>query len=361
MKAYIHYSGPTSETGEALATALKIEHGRELPTSKPDLYIGWGVKTSKDVAVDAKVVLNHPNQIRVNRNKFEALKRMSAAGVRVMPSIDAEHVMTEIRNASSPIKLPLIGRKNFHQGGKSFWTCPTMSTVAAAIKQGAQYFQRMADIEQEYRVHVLNGKVIYVQKKVEATESGETMRARFAEQQLEKIKHVADRSGVKIDEETAKYVLTRASQPEAPDPIIRSNTRGWKFASVSKYPDDIKTQAIAAVAALGLSFGAVDVGVLYDEASSAKKEAIVIEVNTGPGLSGTPFDAYVAAFNALLTETKPKPTAAEPVAAPAPKTTVAKTDKKLTGAALLKALLKNATDEEQVVLERLLDKVIVTD
>jgi D-alanine-D-alanine ligase-like ATP-grasp enzyme len=78
--------------------------------------------------------------------------------------------------------------------------------------------------------------------------------------------------------------------------LIRSYDNGWVFAidsityASSEIEEQVKQQAIAAVKALGLDFGAVDVIV-----NKKGTKAYVLEVNTAPGIeSPTVLAAYVA-------------------------------------------------------------------
>jgi D-alanine-D-alanine ligase-like ATP-grasp enzyme len=80
--------------------------------------------------------------------------------------------------------------------------------------------------------------------------------------------------------------------------LIRNLANGWIFAvdkvvfASPAIEQDVKQQAIAAVACLGLDFGAVDVIVDKDAT-----KAYVLEVNTAPGLSSpTVLAAYIAYF-----------------------------------------------------------------
>jgi len=71
-------------------------------------------------------------------------------------------------------------------------------------------------------------------------------------------------------------------------PWIRSSASGWKpdYGQASRIKQDRRDLAKKAVAALGLDFGAVDIGILKDG------RAAVIEVNTAPGLDGSTVEAY---------------------------------------------------------------------
>jgi len=70
---------------------------------------------------------------------------------------------------------------------------------------------------------------------------------------------------------------------------IRSSVTGWKidYSKSHTILKDRRILAAKAVSALGLDFGAVDIGIV------ASGKAAVIEVNTAPGLEGSTVDAYV--------------------------------------------------------------------
>lgn len=71
--------------------------------------------------------------------------------------------------------------------------------------------------------------------------------------------------------------------------MIRSWDNGWVFCREGVVcPEEVSHAAVAAVAALGLDFGAVDVG--WNE---HYKRPYVYEVNTAPGLEGTTLERYV--------------------------------------------------------------------
>jgi hypothetical protein len=299
---YLYYSGATDKTGMELVKALGITGGTEMPDKTKTIVIGWGAKTAKSVDLGKAQVYNHPNSIRVNRNKMESMALMMENKVAVAPFVDAEKVATELAKAKPSITLPLIGRTTFHQGGNEFFTCLTKTHVLETVKtlknlKKSGYFQNYIDVKDEYRLHIFNGQLIVAAKKVPR----DNLEAAYVEQQAEKIDAMAAKKGVKLDKATMDFALGyQANKISGPDQIIKSNTRGYKFAHV-----DAKN-----VKALGLCFGAVDCVL------DANGKAWVLEVNTGPGLEGTTFDAYVAAFKKLLASAeavkevaKPLPTA----------------------------------------------------
>lgn len=114
----------------------------------------------------------------------------------------------------------------------------------------APLYTLKVDSIDEYRVHVVDGKVIAVHRKVE----GE-------------------------------------------DPSIRNSANGWKFKKIFKYPFDLEIHARAATKAVGLDFAAIDI--LWDG-----KKATVLEANTAPGIEGmnATLKAYADALKELARE-----------------------------------------------------------
>ncbi|MCK4454390.1 hypothetical protein KAU51_03605 [Candidatus Parcubacteria bacterium] len=302
---YIWYSGATDVTGMKLAEALGIKHGKKVPSLlKHDLIIGWGTKTSEEVSLGKLQTLNHPNQILANRNKIEALKLMDKANVNIANFVEASKVATTIKanpngvntGKHEDVKLPLIGRTKYHQGGKGFWMCPTMTHVKSAIDEGAQYFQNMIEIKDEYRLHVFNGDVIYAVKK--SKRSKEEYQKACVRHELDNQKNLAKKNNNPFDESTAKLILERMAKKKVAngaDMIIRSNRLGWKFSHIKTVNDNLKNEAVKALKALKLDFGAVDCCI------DVNGKPYIIEVNTGPGLEETPFNAYVTAFKKIFT------------------------------------------------------------
>lgn len=349
---YIYYSGPTDDTGKRIAASLKAQHGKTKPTSiDSKIVIGWGCKTDKASNMGKAVVLNHPDKIKLNRNKFETLKALHEKGVAVGDIVSADRVIADLAKENSPINLPLIGRKKFHQGGKNFWTCLTLSQVRRAVDQGAQYFRNFMDIKTEYRLHVFQGKVLNMQKKVERSNMTEA----YATQHGERITNVAAKKGQKLDKGTMDYVLNNlGSRQERPDEIIKSNTRGWKFSQIKTAKEGLKKVAVDAVAAIGLDFGAVDCCETNDG------QFCIIEVNSGPGLKGTPFDAYITAFTGAIAEInktgvkKTTPAVEKPAKA---KTAGSVKEELATKTSLMSDMVANADENEAVALQSVFKKM----
>lgn len=292
---YILYSGATDVTGTALQKELKITGGKAMPTTKKKLIIGWGAKTDDKVSLNGAKVLNHPDMIKANRNKYTSLITMKDAGVNVAKFFRATEwtPTAPMTNFGFVSNYPLVGRRNYHQGGKGFWLCLNKTQVETAIAEGAQYFQEYIDIKDEYRLHIFDGTLIYAQKKVKR----DNMKEAFVAQHKEKIANLAGKNNKKLDDETMTYVLERlGKEQEKPDMIIRSNTRGWKFSSLNlkNVAKNLTSECLKALKATKLDFGGVDCCVDSDG------KVWIIEINSGPGLKNSSFEAYVKIFSEAI-------------------------------------------------------------
>ena len=127
--------------------------------------------------------------------------------------------------------------------------------IASTVEElvDAPLYVQAVKKDKEYRVHVFKGEVIdFQQKKKKQGHEGGT-------------------------------------------PGIRNHANGWIYArSDVALPDGVVEQSVAAVAALGLDFGAVDICTDYEG------KVFVFEVNTAPGLTGSTLTAYAEAIKRLL-------------------------------------------------------------
>lgn len=238
-----------------------------------DTLINWGIGSIPSFAsqlADKKVnLINAFLNVRGAINKARALSILQDADV---PSL---HPITNIQRA-----LRAYGNSR-----------PTTKLFARELLCGSQgegitVFNNYSDFcsyppghskfklftigfpkNREFRVHVIDGKVVdYSQKK------------RMKEDKL------------------------KAMSLSSADKDIRSHGRGWVFAKVNveRFPE-IEELAISAVNALELSFGAVDI--LARCVKGELVECVVCEVNTAPALSAdSTMDAYVGAFSEMFKE-----------------------------------------------------------
>jgi hypothetical protein len=154
----------------------------------------------------------------------------------------------------------------------------------------------MIEIKDEYRLHIFDEEVLYGQKKVKRTK--EDFEKAFVEDELNRQKVLWEKNNEgPFNELQAKEMLKRQAKHAVAggaNMMVRSNKMGWKFSRITKYDDALVKEAVKALKSLGLVFGAVDC------CTDVDGNPFIIEVNTGPGLEGTPFDAYVSKFKEII-------------------------------------------------------------
>jgi hypothetical protein len=195
--------------------------------SGPPINLGW----SDTPYVDC---INKPDAVATAANKRIALWTLEAAGVPTLL----------VGDTFPPDIFPVVGRPDYHREGRHFYVCSDYDQVwKASLRQRpvATHFQRLIVPDHEFRVHIVHGQSIKISEKFGGG----------------------------------------------------NHAAGASF----HYPHDfhhkktLRRTAKAAVAALGLDFGAVDV--LW------KDQPYVLEVNSAPGLSDPHSDTltrYVDAF-----------------------------------------------------------------
>lgn len=190
--------------------------------------VNWGNSTPI-VGEHVAHVINPPAAVALAINKLSALSAMQAAGVRV-PNFT--------REAPEPRRGIWLARHNLTGSAGHGIQVVREGEPLPAAPLYVEYVRKAA----EYRLHVAFGRVMFCQFKLRKNDNEQT-----ADQKL-----------------------------------IRNHDNGWVFAprSVEELHLTVKEEALKAVAALGLDFGAVDMII-------SKKDSLpfVLEVNTAPGIS----------------------------------------------------------------------------
>jgi glutathione synthase/RimK-type ligase-like ATP-grasp enzyme len=233
-----------SESASLLARALGAKLGYKVWRGVPKeraLNLGWG---NRDGNRDWRWI-NNPLRVSIASDKLTAFNAFKAAGVRHVPyTVSAEEARGYQREGHT-----LFARTRGGQGGSGIVIVgPTQAIPDAELY--TQYVKK----KKEFRVHVVNGTVIDVQQK-------------------KKRRDLVDRL------------------PER-NTLVRNLANGWIFAHEDVVePDGLRDLGIAAVRAVGLDFGAVDI--IWNEHQNL---CYVLEVNTAPGLCETTCQKYVDAF-----------------------------------------------------------------
>lgn len=238
-----------SGAGKALSEAVGIRRVYPDKNYKPrstDILINWGNSQKptwwQRAINQGTTIINHPDAVIKATNKLLAFKALQAAGVRI-PEFTEDHsvavgwlenecaiVVREILNGHSAAGLTIVTDLEEAEG-----------LVHAPL------YTKYVKKKDEYRVHVFAGNIIDVTKK-----------------------------------------RLRNGLGGQPDYKVRNFQGGWIYAREGiDPPPDVLIQAQQAVLALGLDFGAVDIG--WNE---HRQQALVYEVNSAPGLVGTTLYRY---------------------------------------------------------------------
>lgn len=177
---------------------------------------------------------------------------------KVLKDKKAEHLWLAEKGVSVPTvsskpKVGFVGRSNNHQGGKDLLN-----------GGGHDFWVEKIETTQEFRIHILGGVSIRAGMKV-PRENYYPAGALTAKELKEKGGHILH-------------------------PWVRSYDGGWRLSygpsAQEHVRQSLRNAAKAAVAALGLDFGAVDVALLQGGG------VVVWEVNKAPGLEGGSLKKY---------------------------------------------------------------------
>ena len=234
----------TSESAKALSNNLgvkRIAHEGK-PITIKDTLINWGASQLPD-RINAAIIINKPEKVSLAANKLKAFIAMM------------DTVQTPAFTASEAIA------KEWLQEGKTVVARTKLNGhsgegIELIDHEGAfvyaPLYTQYVNKTQEYRIHVHNGKVFFVQRKARDMD---------------------------VPNEDVNWK-------------IRNHANGFIYANKDVVVSDVaKDQAIAACAALGLDFGAVDIIL-----SARGDDWFVLEVNTAPGLTGTTLEKYTEQF-----------------------------------------------------------------
>lgn len=244
MSAFMLYHRRSAPTGEVIARALGVSHGVACqPSQRAVDLVRWGAQGDGPNVVNPLVgrVLNKARALALASDKLRTLEVLRAAGVRVPDfSTDPED-----------LEYPFLGRRRHHARGTDIVLCLQRSDH---LRRGRDYYVKYVPVKREFRLHVAGGDVFRVQGK-------------FADD--------LSLAGV--------------------SPWIRNYASGYRFRSPRRRLHSRRLeQAVTAVRALGLDFGAVDM-ILGDDG-----ESYILEVNTAPACSPLTAAGYVTAFQKML-------------------------------------------------------------
>ena len=229
-------------SGQLGTKRIKLQNSRFRHTARKTV-INWG-RCDPHPQVDNSRVLNPCEKVSIACNKLQALHVMDAQGVSV-PDYTTDY---EVAHQWIQEGTKVVGRHMLRGNSGAGIVIYDGTQVMASAPLYTKYIPKT----HEYRVHVVQGRVIDTQRK---------MRNRD------------------VPDDQVNWA-------------IRNHSNGFIFGREGVHLADVaRDQSLAAVAALQLDFGAVDL--IYNE---HRNRYYVLEVNTAPGLEGTTLDKYTQAF-----------------------------------------------------------------
>lgn len=245
LYAYNEYSEGAKELARALGIK-RIKHvGSKFIGSKDKVVLNWG--SSAVTAEVAKCqLLNSPHLIGPMSNKLKFFELMSDHD-----EVNIPEWTTDIHEAAQWWRDGELVVERHKLTGHSGEGIRLSSRQSGVDLNAAPLYTKYLPKKDEYRVHVFRGKAIDVQQKKK-----------------------------RIDFEGEANFK------------IRNHANGFIYARQElDVPETVLEQSTACAKATGLDFGAVDI--IYNQ---AKNLAVVLEVNTAPGLSGETINVYARAI-----------------------------------------------------------------
>lgn len=294
--AFVYSHDMASEGAKVLAEALdakRIRRTKSKFVGGPNkIVINWGCRTTTE-EIQKCQLLNTPEAVSLASNKLSFFQQFDGSDVRCVPYTTSEDTVKEWLREGRTI----CARQQLNgSGGQGLVLFDgTQAFVSAPL--WTQYVKK----RDEYRIHVVNGKIIDIQqKKLKLVKPDERGRAIEGVRGLDVAKFYYNAEGRYVQREDARDFRNEACIApiiEGQDHRIRNLANGYIFArNEVTPPDDVLEQARKVFEVLPLDFGAVDV--IWNE---KRKSAYVLEVNTAPGLEGSTIESYKSAFLAMET------------------------------------------------------------
>lgn len=268
MKYLLYHRG--YETGELLLDTLNAKGLQFKGVTNPDairnvtnqdFLVRWGNSSSQEIdqLFGPRRVMNLSAAIRRNTNKLLCFDIFRQAGIQCPKVYRTKHEITT---------FPVLGRDINHRSGLDIVIIDGSNRGRNDMSKvpNKDFYVEFLKSSQEFRVHVFDGQVVRVTRKV------------FR--------------GVNKD---GQVVINQGK--------IKNDIYGWGHANVNieNVSQVYKNICINAVKAIGLDFGAVDL--LIDLAG----RPFALEINTCPSLNQIGLDIYSGAIESRLNVVTPKP------------------------------------------------------
>lgn len=247
----------SSQSSSRLSTglgALRLRHENSRYRQREgDVIINWGY--TGNLLDNFSGILNRPQLVRVVSNKlrfFERVTQWNQAEVEANKVNIPEYTTDRAEAVEWLSSREVLCRTvlNGHSGEGIVVARDESDLVDAPL------YVKYIPKKMEFRVHCMNGEVFDVARKI------------------------------------------RDPNREVSDYYIRNHSAGFIFARNDiTVPECVTEQALLAMRASGLDFGAVDV--IYNE---RQNKAYVLEINSAPGLEGATLTNYINKFKEVIGE-----------------------------------------------------------
>ncbi len=254
MTTFIHQYTNGSKSAKALSEKMGVKRmlreGSTVKNAASVTIINWGDGDFPIRKWNKARVINKPAAVLRAVNKVAAFQAMERVKVSI-PAFTTDYSVAAgwIRDGEQVVaRATATGHSSAGL---------TIHTDMKNLPKSSALYTKYIPKKSEFRVHVVDGKVIAIQQKV----------------------------------------FPAGKDSKNVDWRIRDVKQGFVFASREKVAlpsKNIATAAIDAVDALGLDFGGVDV--IYNE----DRGVFVLEVNTAPGIDGTDLASYSKALTTLI-------------------------------------------------------------
>jgi len=235
-----------SQSAKALAQALGVKRLKPEGRMIALPFINWGASNIKREFND-EMVVNHPNAVKRASNKLTTFLTLD----QIVPIPDYTTDRVEAQEwLNSGITVVERHTLTGHSGEGI-----RLVEFDDLLSDDAKLYVKYIKKEQEYRLHVFDFDVFFIQRKARALD---------------------------VPDDNVNWQ-------------VRNHANGFIYANQDiELPDVAKEMAIEAIQTLGLDFGAVDM--IYN---ARQNKFYVLEINTAPGLFGTTLDKYVEKLKEL--------------------------------------------------------------
>lgn len=248
-----------SRSGAALANALGVRQirlaGSSIHRQRSKTIINWGNSGSNlppQGLGSGHYVLNPTVLVSDAADKLRTFNVLGSSNTRIPEYTTEYEIAYDWMDEDSSVKVVERHQLSGHSGAGI-----VIAEDVDALSDSAPLYVKYIKKQDEYRIHIMDGQVIDVQRKARRSD---------------------------VPDEDVNWQ-------------VRNHQNGFCYMRENVNPDtDVVVQALNAIEALGLDFGAVDV--IWN---AHQNKAYVLEVNTACGLEGTTLERYKVAFQELLT------------------------------------------------------------